>query len=683
MEILAPAGGKEQLIAAVRSGANAVYLGTKGFNARRNATNFDSEELMEAVSYCHARNVAVHVALNTLLKDEEIEKVIEEIKMVAACGVDAVIVQDLGVAALVKQCVPTLAIHASTQLSTHNVAGAMLLKQYGFTRVVLARELSEDEITEIVEKTDMEVEIFVHGAHCMSVSGNCYMSALFGERSGNRGLCAQPCRLNFKSRAGEYALSLKDMSLITKMKQLVRTGVVSLKIEGRMKRPEYVAAAVTSCVKALNNQEPDIDTLQAVFSRSGFTDGYFVNKRDRTMFGYRTKEDVMVANSVFKQLGIIYKDETPLVPINMNMCIKKDESAILTVNDGKNTVTVMGEVPQTAINAPTTMELVERSLMKTGSTPFYLKDFSCDIDNGVVLPISQINKMRKEALEKILVLRSIVKPHKFTEPSSELINFHKLLLLRLPVIYSRVEKFSQITDIMKNYSEKIIVPLSELVSNINSINDNIDKYVAELPMMIFKSNTNRVKEQLMILKNRGIITVTVGSIGSLSLAKSMDFDCIGDYSLNILNSIALQEFQKLGLKETVVSFENSLKNIRQMGDFMPYGVIAYGYLPMMTFRNCPNKQDGGCGSCKGSSIITDRMDSKFTLLCREKQYTQLFNTIPLYLGDKQKSLQDLSFAVLYFTKETANQCNSVINLWIKNKPYSDKKTGGLYFRELT
>ncbi len=682
MEILAPVGGKEQLIAAVRSGANAVYLGTKGFNARRNATNFDSEELMEAVSYCHARNVAVHVALNTLLKDEEIEKVIEEIKMVAACGVDAVIVQDLGVAALVKQCVPTLAIHASTQLSTHNVEGAMLLKQYGFTRVVLARELSEDEITKIVEKTNMEVEIFVHGAHCMSVSGNCYMSALFGERSGNRGLCAQPCRLNFKSRAGEYALSLKDMSLITKMKQLVRTGVVSLKIEGRMKRPEYVAAAVTSCVKALNNQEPDIDTLQAVFSRSGFTDGYFANKRDRTMFGYRTKEDVVAANSVFKQLGIIYKDETPLVPIDMNMSIKKDESAVLMVNDGKNSVTVMGEVPQTAINAPTTKELVERSLMKTGSTPFYLKDFSCDIDDNIVLPISQINKMRKEALEKILLLRSIVKPHNFTEPPAEVTNFHKLLLLRLPVIYSRVEKFSQITDMMKKHSEKIIVPLSELVSNINLVKDNIDKYVAELPMMIFKSNTNRVKEQLMILKDRGIITVTVGSIGSLSLAKSMGFNCIGDYSLNILNSIALHEFQKLGLKETVVSFENSLKNIRQMGDFMPYGVIAYGYLPMMTFRNCPNKQDGGCGSCKGSAVITDRMDSKFTLLCREKQYTQLFNTVALYLGDKQKSLQDLSFTVLYFTKETASQCDSIINMWINNKPYNDKKTGGLYFREL-
>ena len=682
MEILAPVGGEEQLKAAVRCGANAVYLGTKGFNARRNATNFDREELYNAVSYCHARNVAVHVALNTILKDSETDALLKEIKMIADCGVDAVIVQDLGVAALIKKCVPTLAIHASTQLSTHNAEGAILLKKYGFSRVVLARELSEDEIIDIVNRTGMEVEIFVHGAHCMSMSGNCYMSSMFGERSGNRGLCAQPCRLNFKSRAGEYALSLKDMSLIAKMSRLVNTGVVSLKIEGRMKRPEYVAAAVSSCVDALKGLSPDIDTLQAVFSRSGFTDGYFEGERGRNMYGYRTKDDVTAASSVFKQLGILYKDETPLVSVDMSLAIKSDKKATLVVTDGKNNITVEGDVPQKAINAPTTFELAERSLKKTGSTPFYLNKLSCDIEDGLILPVSQINKMRKQALDELLEVRSMVKPHKFIEPPVEMLNHPKLLIMRYPELYSRLENITQLTEKVRENSEKIILPLSEAYKNIDVIKNISTKIVAEMPMLVFKSNTERVKEKLIKLKENGIDTVMVGSIGDIAIAQELGLKAIGDYSLNIMNTIAMNELRDMGLTETIVSFENSLKNIHTMGDALPYGVIAYGYLPLMTFRNCPNKLETGCGNCKGIAKVTDRMNNDFTLLCREKQYSQLFNTVPLYLGDKKDSLNGLSFSVLYFTKETASECDKVIDLWIRGASYSGKKTGGLYFRDL-
>ena len=343
-EILAPVGSHEQLLAAVRSGANAVYLGTKNFNARRNADNFDSFSLNDTVKYCHSFGVKAYVTLNTIIFDKELPALYETIKEIAKAQADAVIVQDFATVKAVKKICPALPLHASTQMAVHNVSGVKALEKFGFSRVVLARELSFKEIEKIVKSTTLETEVFVHGAHCMSVSGNCYISAFLGERSGNRGLCAQPCRLDWKIDNKNFALSLKDMSYIDHLKELETIGVTSLKIEGRMKRPEYVAAAVTACKNALNNKAYNKDLLKAVFSRSGFTDGYLMDKRNIDMFGYRSKDDVISAtNNIFKELQNLYKADIPVTPVDMNFSISKESSVLQCTAKGvKVTATTTG-----------------------------------------------------------------------------------------------------------------------------------------------------------------------------------------------------------------------------------------------------------------------------------------------------------------------------------------------------
>ena len=238
-EILAPAGGEAQLRAAVLCGADAVYLGLRGFNARAGAENFDENTLPQTVGWCHARGVRVYITLNTLVTDRELPQWLHSLDAVAAAGVDGVLVQDLGLAKIIRQRYPTLPLHASTQMTIHNLAGARLLEEMGFAQVVLARELSKEEIAAICAGTSLRCEVFVHGALCMSVSGQCYLSSVLGERSGNRGRCAQPCRLDFKSHGRGYALSLKDLTLTDRLRELEALGVASFKIEGRLKRPEY------------------------------------------------------------------------------------------------------------------------------------------------------------------------------------------------------------------------------------------------------------------------------------------------------------------------------------------------------------------------------------------------------------------------------------------------------------
>lgn len=348
IEILAPAGSVESLTAAVRCGANAVYLGTKNFNARRNADNFDGSALKSAVEYCHQRNVKVYLTANTLVADDEMSSAYNTIKTALEYGVDAFIVQDLGVAKMIRQCFPSARLHASTQCSVNTPDGVNALKELGFKRIVVPREMSLEEIKEIREKTDVELEMFVHGALCMCVSGQCYMSAMLGGRSGNRGLCAQPCRLSFSAdNSGSFDLSLKDLSLIDKIKEIESAGIISLKIEGRMKRPEYVAAAVTACKNAVcgNYSARDEKILKSVFSRSGFTDGYFTGKR-QNMFGTRQKEDVVSAKDVLKELSHLYDNENPLVPIDLKFECREDLPAKLTASALGKTVTISSSVPK-------------------------------------------------------------------------------------------------------------------------------------------------------------------------------------------------------------------------------------------------------------------------------------------------------------------------------------------------
>ena len=399
LEILAPCGGAESLTAAVNSGANAVYLGETAFSARRNAENFTPEQLREAVRLCHLSGVKVHVALNTLVFDTELDKLEKTVEMIADCGVDAVIVQDFGVAKTIKK-IADIPLHASTQMTVTSVSGAEMAKEAGFSRVVLAREMSLKEIERVVKSVDIETEIFVHGAICVCLRGQCYMSAMLGGRSGNRGLCAQPCRLNFTCDKRENVLSLKDLSLIPHLREIEKIGVVSVKIEGRMKRPEYVAAAVTACRKALAGETPDMENLRAVFSRSGFTDSYY-NGTFEKMQGVRTKEDVTAAPKAINELKQLYKDVYKRYSVDISAEIHDGQPSECTAECSGVSVTVTGGVPQQAINKPSTAEDIAARLSKLGGTVFEPGKVSCNIDSGLILSASAVNSLRRDVIDKL------------------------------------------------------------------------------------------------------------------------------------------------------------------------------------------------------------------------------------------------------------------------------------------
>ena len=339
IEILAPVGSEEMLRAAVFSGADAVYLGFSGFNARTGAGNFDADSLKEAVRFCHARGVAVHVALNTTVYGGELAGLADAVRAVAASGADAVICQDLAVAKLIGDIAPQLPRHGSTQMSVHTLQGALELKELGFARVVLARELSLPEVEHITKHCGIETECFVHGALCMCVSGQCYMSAFLGGRSGNRGSCAGPCRLPFEANSlpeGKpgrlHHLSLKDNSVIDKLDKLQAIGVASAKIEGRLRTPEYVAAAVSACLAGREGRAYDRDLLKNAFSRSGFTSGYLDGKIDGTMFGVRSEADAELTRKTLPALRELYRRERSRVPVKMKLEIEEGGEK-LTVTD--------------------------------------------------------------------------------------------------------------------------------------------------------------------------------------------------------------------------------------------------------------------------------------------------------------------------------------------------------------
>ena len=674
-EILAPVGGKEQLIAAVRSGANAVYLGAKNFNARRNASNFEDFELPEIVSYCHARNVKVHVVLNTLVMDSEIPALMEEIKNVALSGADAVIVQDLAVAKLVREICPSMEMHASTQMTVHDLAGALEAQKLGFKRAVLSRELSLDEIKYISERTDIELEAFVHGALCMCMSGCCYLSSVLGGRSGNRGLCAQPCRLDFRFGEKDHALSLKDMSHIEHIRELASAGVCSFKIEGRMKRPEYVAAAVTACRAALNGEKPDIESLRAVFSRQGFTDGYFTGKRTPDMFGFRSHEDVTAADKVLKNLANLYKDEANLVPLKMELFISETAPSLLKVSDGKNTVSVTGGICEKAMRAPTDKALAERYLSKTGGTPFFLSELEFSAEGEPIIAAGELNEMRRNALAQLSEIREKVLPHSVSD--FEIPKFEKHIT-KSTAIRIRAEKFEQV--LFENDAEAIVLPLSEIEKHPEAIEKFSEKLFAELPALVFAFDEEKIKERLSALYKKGLRHALCENICTLRLAKDCGLTVHGGYGLNILNSLALEEYEKLGVSDATVSFELSSPKIRDLGGNIKRGILGYGYLPLMRMRACPIKKASGCKNCPGKGKIKDRMGKEFTYLCFEKKFGTLLNSVPLYVADKDFS--GIDFMTLWFTTETPENCERIYKMFKNKVPADFEKTNGLYFREL-
>ena len=686
VEILAPAGSFESVVAAVRCKADAVYMGAKAFNARIKADNFEGDLLKEAVELCHSHGMKVHVTMNTLISDGEISAALAVLKDVCLCGADAVILQDVGFAQLVKEACPDIERHASTQMSVQTVAGVKLLEECGFDRVVLPRELNKAEVKKIVDSTDVEIEMFVHGAHCMSVSGQCYMSSMFGGRSGNRGLCAQPCRLPFAAEGGTgFDLSLKDLSLADKLKEISELGIDSVKIEGRMKRPEYVAAAVTAIRQSRDGENNDemMKKLRAVFSRSGFTDGYFENNRGRDMFGTRQKEDVTSAtNTLLKELSRLYDKEQPRFGVDFHLTVIEGERVSLSASsEGKLVFVESSSAPEKALNKPLTKEGLAERISKCGGTQFYAKNVKVELDEGLIVPASVINELRRKAIEELENKLSAVKAKNFTDLSEKIAKekyFEKKREASGKMkINLRVASVSRIPENLDGV-ENLYIPImtaENLVEKVKNLSVNVG---IELPRGIFGAE-ELVEKRLAMFKTYGISIAYCSTLDAVAIAKKMGFEIHTGFALNVYNSHSVRFFEKLDVKVLTLSPELTLGQLEKINSQSQRGIIAYGRLPLMLTRNCPVKNGTDCEICKSKGCLTDRMNKKFPVVC-SFGCSEVLNSQPIYMADRLSEIKNMDFITLYFTNEKKEVAQAVLDAYRKGKAVKGDYTRGLYYR---
>ncbi len=675
-EILAPCGGEESVRAAVSCGADAVYLGQQAFNARQNAVNFSDQSLRETVGYCHLYGVRVYQTLNTLVFDSELEALKECVKTGCAAGVDAFIVQDMGVLKLISELAPGMRLHASTQMTIHTPAGAQFLERLGVKRAVLARELSLEEIREIRAATGIELEVFVHGALCVCVSGQCYMSGMLGGRSGNRGRCAQPCRLPFSVFGdGKADLSLKDLSAIPRLGELAEAGVDSFKIEGRMKRPEYVAAAVTACVKQRDGGAPDLDTLRAVFSRSGFTDGYLIGKRDGEMFGSREKGDVLAATEVLKPLHELYRRPMQRIGCEVKLTAHFGEAVRLEMTDSDgNYAAVSGMTPEPAWERPITAESAQEALSRLGGTPFFIREFRAELSEGLMIPAKELNALRRSCVEQLTQTRSRLHPVPF---ECREIPLPAPVPRRSQILYLRAEKPEQLQNVKFTSSDRMLLPLRSWDKLGQFAREQV---ILELPRTMF-GREQKIAEMLASASEAGFTKIMVHNPAQILLGQQLGFEMSGGFGLNVTNSLAASLYREQGLRELTVSFETSLEEACRMRHLLPMGLMAYGHLPLMITRICPLQRYKKCAGRPGEGYLTDRQKKTFSIICHDGA-REIYNPDVLYLADKMKDISQFDFAVLYFTYETAEEAARVVEEYRRSEGYRERLTRGLYYRKI-
>ncbi len=668
-EILAPVGSEESLKAAVLSGAKAVYLGFGNFNARRNAQNFTDEQIEEAIKYCHSRGVKVHITLNTLIKDCEINEVYEAIRKIASFGADAVIVQDLGVAKAVREICPDLPMHASTQMSVGTLQGLCKLKQLGFSRAVLPRELSLSEIEFLCKNSPIELEIFIHGALCMCVSGQCLMSAVLGSRSGNRGLCAQPCRLPFKVQNGTgHDLSLKDLSLITHIHKLALMGICSFKIEGRMKRPEYVSACVNACVKAVKGEYNfDIEKdLYDLFSRSGFTDGYFESKLGRHMFGYRVKENVQSATKdLLHKYSSIYAKEKSRFSVDFTFTGEIGKPATLVAECSGYKVTVTSDVIcEAPINRAISIDRLREALCKCGGTQFEVANIHYVGIIDYSLPVSTINMMRRNALELLGEKMSNTSNRKLSPAPipTEIVSKNERK------IYCRFDNANQIPENID--ADLVFVPLNT--------DDEIIKefcYGIELPHGMF-GNSEKV---MKMLKNSSTDICLCHTLDAVAVARQCGKKVVASPSMNIFNSLSMDVAKTLNIGEVIVSNECTVENFNRLSAPIGKGITVYGRIPLMLTRNCPVKNGKTCNECKRNGEIVDRMGIHFPVKCN-MGYSEILNSRPIYMADRLREIRECDILFFNFTTESPSEVESVLKAYKNQEKPTGEFTRGLLYR---
>lgn len=690
LELLSPAGSMDALRAAVCNGADAVYLGADAFNARRGAKNFTLEELPEAVRYCHVRDVKVHLTLNTLVSDREMRAAAQTIAAAAKAGVDAFIVQDLGIVSLCRQIAPSVPLHASTQMSIHSLEGVKKAAEMGITRVVLARELPQEDIAFICRNSPVEIEVFVHGALCMCYSGQCYMSAVIGRRSGNRGQCAQPCRMayGYDRYDEKYPLSLKDNCLISYLEELDKMGVASIKIEGRMKRPEYVATVTGIYREALNGAqigEPEMKKLRSAFSRQGFTQGYYLGQTGKEMFGTHigAEED----KKLMQQARATYENvETARVPVTFFAIVAAGQNVMLAAQDRAGNIgRVQGSPPEPAKTRELTEEELTSRLSKTGGTPYFCENVRCKLEPGLSVSAAELNRLRRDVLLQLSAQRArrtdtevgaYADVRKFTGTAKP------------PVMTVSITRTEQITrNLRRAHPAAIYVPLSELMAQPDfyqslSAEQNL---VAALPRVIRDDETPAVLSQLSALSQLGIRRVLIGNLGQIPLVQSRGLEYCGDFGLNLFNSRSMAAIKEQGFASATASFEMTLPQLRDLSKPLPTEMIVYGRLPLMLTENCLMRNRSGVCACHSGTVkLVDRIGEEFRVVrdgdsCR----SVLLNGKKLYMLDKKSELSKLGLWALRlsFTTENGAEIDSVLAAWNDRGVFDPGAcTRGLYLR---
>ena len=700
-ELLSPAGGQEALIAAVQSGADAVYMGFGAFNARRSARNFSDEEFRAAVSYCHLRGVKVYLTLNTLVTDRELPALAAEARTASECGVDAILVQDWGVLATLQKIIPDVPLHASTQMSLHTLSGVQEAARLGMTRAVLARELSRGEIAEICQKSPIEIETFVHGALCMCYSGQCEMSAVIGRRSGNRGACAQPCRLpyGFHGRADAHPLSLKDANLAPFVPEMEDMGVACLKIEGRMKRPEYVAAVTEIYARLLREHrgatKDEQKKLALAFSRDGFTEGYYRGERGRAMFGTRP-ENARWPEDWFAEVRARYeKENLRLVPLALACVIREGEPMALTASDPDgHTVTVTGAVPETARSRAVTADEVEARLKKTGGTAFSAEHCAVTLDGGLAVSAGALNALRREALALMEAQRTAVPARRafpFVPPERVKNSADK------PLLTVSIHAANQLSgELIARAPARVYAPL-ELFPQLDlTPHRGRTEFFAVLPRIYRTQDEPVLRALLEDAMKKGVTGVSLGNLGHLSLVRGLDVTLHGGWPLNLYNSAALDFWKGEGLASACVSFELRDAQLRDLSKCIPCEAIVYGRLPLMLTENCLNANEFGCkhfasrpvsvptdGACASAPELTDRRGERFPVLRAWGCRSEIENGKILYLADKLSDWQSLGlrYALLRFTTESPEECVRMLRAYQGEavEPPTDI-TRGLFYR---
>lgn len=690
LELLSPAGSPEAVIAAVQNGADAVYMGFGDFNARRSAKNFTEEEFAKAVRYCRVRGCRVYVTLNTLVGDREMEDVSELARRASDLGADAILVQDLGLASVLRRTVPDIPLHASTQMSIHNLAGVEAARELGMTRAVLARELSLEQIRYICEKSPIEIEVFVHGALCFCHSGQCYMSAMIGRRSGNRGMCAQPCRMQYSmgGRMDEYPLSLKDSCLVGSLAELEEAGVACVKIEGRMKRPEYSAVVTGIYSRAIKEKRAptpeEMETLETAFSRQGFTDGYLTGKKE-DMFGVRGEPDKdaeKLFSSVRKEYG---EKELRRVPLHFytRAARGKPIQAVCMDEDGHKAA-CEGPVPQQARSQGLTPAAIDGQMNKTGGTPYICAESQSRAEDGLYLPASAVNELRRELIARITEERA--KPPRRRTGKMPAIPKGTAHVGNPAIIFQVLTAEQLSEELAAEGPDYIYVPMEVMAGNYDRLRpflDNGCKPVAVLPRIITDVEAPMVQAMLEGLFDRGVNECLCGNLGHIMLARRAKMKVRADFGMNIYNSWSMDTLSRTGVISATASFEMRLPQVRDLAKAVDTELIVYGRLPLMVSDQCVIKRSAGHCACQTPAQLSDRMGSVFPVVKEFGCRNVIYNAHKLYLADKKEDLFGCGLwgMRLMFSTESARECAEVARGYKGESDFRPNVlTRGLYYR---